>query len=174
MIIYEDIVSGDELISDTYPQLEVKDGDDVIAALFAVQSKNVKKTDDDVDIGCGDAFGGGEEDDGPVDDSVQIVNDIQDAFNYTETGFGSKKEFMGAMKSYMKKLSKEMPEDKVADFQKEASAAVGYLKKNFKELQFFMGPSMDPSGTMVFALYPEGAEAPLMMYFKWGLKEEKV
>ena len=24
------------------------------------------------------------------------------------------------------------------------------------------------------ALYAEGAEAPVMMYFKWGLKEEKV
>ena len=78
------------------------------------------------------------------------------------------------VKIFSKKLSKDMPEDKVADFQKEAAAAVGYLKKNFKELQFFMGPSNDPAGTLVFAMYAEGAEAPVMMYFKWGLKEEKV
>ncbi len=53
MRIYQDIFSNEELLSDSY-KVDMK-FEDVIAE---VQSKMVAIKDADVDIGCGNAFGG--------------------------------------------------------------------------------------------------------------------
>lgn len=47
-----------------------------------VESKNVFKGSEDVDIGCGNSFGGGGEDEG-VDNAAVTVNNIVDSFQYT-------------------------------------------------------------------------------------------
>ena len=55
-----------------------------------IESKMISKSDD-VDVGCGDAFGGGG-DDGPEDTS-QMVNNVVDSFQLTETQIGSPSDF---------------------------------------------------------------------------------
>ena len=42
---------------------------------------------DDVDVGCGNAFGGAEEEAGT---DVEMVNNVINAFQYTETQIGEK------------------------------------------------------------------------------------
>ena len=56
-----------------------------IPGLICVDSKMIIKKDDDVDVGCGNAFGsGGEEDEGgAAGGGPQKVNNIIDGFNYT-------------------------------------------------------------------------------------------
>ena len=68
-------------------------------------------------------------------------------------------------------LEKEKPE-RIDEFKKEASTAVKKILPNFKDLQFFMGESMDPEGMHVIVNY-KGA-TPYMYFFKDGLIEEKV
>lgn len=46
------------------------------------ESKNISKGGENIDIGCGNSFGGGGEDEG-VDDSVVTVNNVIDSFQYT-------------------------------------------------------------------------------------------
>ena len=61
MLIFSDIFNNDEFMSDTFPfTLEYDD------CMMKVQS-NMKAPEDvgNVDIGCGNAFGGGDEDTGP-------------------------------------------------------------------------------------------------------------
>ena len=56
-----------------------------------IESKMISKSDD-VDVGCGDAFGGGDDNDGPQDTS-QMVNNVVDSFQLTETQIGSPADF---------------------------------------------------------------------------------
>jgi len=65
---------------------------------------------------------------------------------------------------------KERPEKFVA-------AAQNYAKKivaNFKDWEFYTGESMDPEGMVVLLNYREDGTTPYLVYFKDGLKIEKV
>jgi len=65
---------------------------------------------------------------------------------------------------------KERPEKFVA-------AAQNYAKKivaNFKDWEFYTGESMDPDGMVVLLNYREDGTTPYLVYFKDGLKIEKV
>jgi hypothetical protein len=85
MIVYKDIITGDEMISDSYKLGPVMEGGEEVPGLMEVESSQVAVGGGDVDIGCGNAFGGTGEDEG-VDDSVERENNISGArggFNYT-------------------------------------------------------------------------------------------
>ncbi len=49
------------------------------------------------------------------------------------------------------------------------------LLSRFKDLQFFTGESMDPEAMIIMCEYMEidGAEKPVLMFFKHGLNQEK-
>ena len=53
MKIFQDIFSGEELLSDSYPIVMLFDN-----VVGEVQAKMVAIKDAEVDIGCGNAFGG--------------------------------------------------------------------------------------------------------------------
>ncbi len=105
MIVYRDIISEDEMLSDAFKLVPVTDKDGaVVEGLMMCESKNITKKDDDVDVGCGNAFGsGGGEDgeDGGVDSTVATVNNIIDGFQYTETQIGTANDFKAWIKEYM-------------------------------------------------------------------------
>ena len=107
--VYKCLISGDELISDSYNISDVKDAEgNVVEGLFKVESKNIPKGGENFDIGCGNEFGG--EGDAEVDNDIEMVNNVVDSFGYTQTsldgnGFkGWLKDFMGAILEIMKKL----------------------------------------------------------------------
>ena len=72
-----------------------------------IESKMISKSDD-VDVGCGDAFGGGD-DEGPADTS-QMVNNVIDSFQLTETQIGSPADFKAWIKEYMNAIRSAMKE----------------------------------------------------------------
>ena len=169
MIIYKDVITGDELFSDIYP-MKVIDG-----VFFEVEGKHVTKKNDEIS----DAMIGGnasaEEQAEQLDESTVSGINIVLANRLFETGFKSRKEYQTYLKNYMAKivshLEKEKPE-RVDEFKKEASAAVKKILPNFKDLQFFMGESCNPDGMHVIVNYK--GETPYMYFFKDGLIEEKV
>lgn len=98
MKLFSDVFSGTEVISDSYPFKEVFDG-----VAVEVKSRMVVKGEDNIDIGCGNAFGGAGEQEAGGDQNVEKVIDIVDSFNYGETSF-DKAGFDAYFKGYMKKL----------------------------------------------------------------------
>lgn len=129
MLVWQDIFTNDEVVSDANKPEPVKDSEGKeIPGLFMVQSRNVAVGSDAVDIGCGDAFGSGDQE---VDDSVETVNNISDAsigFAYTEITFASKTELKSYLKSYFRKLLnhptlKEGDEDTVNQMHKKLSSS---------------------------------------------------
>ena len=94
----QDIVTGDEIISDTY---NLVDKDDVV---YEVDCRKVTKGSESFDIGANPSA---EEADEGLDEGTKQVIDVVDSFRYNFLGdeesgtraFATKKDFMGQFKS---------------------------------------------------------------------------
>ncbi|MCJ1476141.1 hypothetical protein MMC13_004806 [Lambiella insularis] len=179
MIIYKDIVSGDEIISDTW---ELKEKDD---AVYEIDCKKVTKGVDNIDIGANPSA---EEQEEALEEGSSQVIDVVDAFRLNFLGdeasgtrlFGTKKDYMGQLKTYMKKVVEKMKESGAdeAMVKKFQTGAQNYYTKviapNFKDYDFYVGESMDTDGMVVLLNYREDGVTPYVTIWKYGLKEMKV
>merc|ERR1712018_249588 len=171
MKIYEDVFSGDEMFSDTYPIKLVHD------CLWEVTGKHISRTEDEIQL-AGSNASAEEEDEGTDTASVSGV-DIVLNHRLVETGFGSKKDYTVYLKDYMKKVIAYLEEndmkDQVDGFKKNIQAVMGDLLKKFKDLQFYTGESMDADAMILMLEYRDvnGEEKPIVMGFKHGLREVK-
>merc|ERR1712165_611574 len=171
MKIYEDIFTGDEMFSDTYPMTLVKD------CLYEVTGKHISRTQDDIQLEGANASA--EEADEGTDAASESGVDVILNHRLVETGFGSKKDYTVYLKDYMKKVIAYLEEndmkDQVEGFKKNIQAVMGDLLKKFKDLQFFTGESMNPDAMILMVEYRDvdGEERPIIMGFKHGLREVK-
>lgn len=72
-----DFTTGTEVLSDSYKITYEYEG-----VIGSVKSRMVAKTEDNVDIGCGNAFGGAGEEEQAGGAPVEKVIDLVDAFGY--------------------------------------------------------------------------------------------
>jgi len=170
MIIFKDIITDDEIISDSYDLKEV--GGVVYEADCAMITEGAVQ----VDIG---ANASAEEAEEQLDDSVQKFNNIVHSFRLQSTQF-DKKSYMGYLKGYMKAVKaalqeKGAPAEEISAFE---SGAQKYVKEtllpNFKDLEFYTGESMNPDGMVVLLNYREDGITPYVVVWKHGLTEMKV
>lgn len=94
MLLYRDIISGDELISDAY---NLKDVDDIV---YEVDCAMVQIKQGEVDIGANPSAEGEEE---ITEDGVETVNNVVYSFRLVSTTY-TKKDYQIHIKSYLKKL----------------------------------------------------------------------
>ncbi|KAG6428129.1 hypothetical protein SASPL_112378 [Salvia splendens] len=167
MLVYQDLLTGDELLSDSFPYKEIENG-----CLWEVEGKWVVTGAVDVDIGANPSAEGGGEDEGVDDQAVKVV-DIVDTFRLQEQPPFDKKQFIGYIKKYIKTLTPKLDAEKQEEFKKSIEGATKYLVSKLKDLQFFVGESMHDDSSLVFAYYKEGATDPTFLYFAHGLKEIK-
>ncbi|KAF1800586.1 Mss4-like protein [Mucor lusitanicus] len=168
MLLYKDILTGDELFSDAYP---IKEIDDVA---YEVDCKMITISEGDIDIGANPSAEGG--DDEGADATVETVNNVVYSFRLTPSSF-DKKTYMGYIKGYMKALKAKLNEtnpERVAIFEKNATTLVKKILGNFKDYEFYVGESMDPDGMVALLNYREDGVTPFFTFFKDGLKEEKL
>jgi hypothetical protein len=182
MLIYKCRVTGDEMISDAYNLRDVVDDEgNVVPELMECDSLSVNKDSGaNVDVGGGNAFGGGGEDEAPEDTSENVNNVIDEGlgFGYNECPMG-KKDFKDFLKSYCGAVRTMLKEDpkiegpEVKAFTQAAPEFCKFLLKKADDLQFYMSSSFNPDGCMALAYYKEGALQPTFIYIKKGLIEEK-
>ncbi|GAU90077.1 hypothetical protein RvY_02549 [Ramazzottius varieornatus] len=173
MKIYKDLLTGDEMFTDSYPMKLVDD------CIYEVTGKHVtRKVGDIVLAGANPSA---EEADEGTEDAAESGVDIVLNQRLSEIGFlQDKKQFQGWLKDYMKLLSKKLEEqspDKVADFKKRIQPAVVKLMQRHGDFQFFTGESMNAAeGMVAMCEYRNigGVDTPIMSFFKDGLIEEKV
>ncbi|CAI5503765.1 unnamed protein product [Closterium sp. Naga37s-1] len=166
MLVYQDLISGDELLSDSFEAKEIQNG-----IFYEVEGKWVVKGGVEVDIGANPSAEGGEEE--AVEDQAEKVVDIVDTFRLQEQPPFDKKAFAGYLKGYVQKLAGLMPAERGAQFRADSPAACKWLMSKLADLQFFVGESMNLEGSIAYAYYKDGAENPTFIYFKDGLKEVK-
>jgi len=180
MIIFKDIVSGDEIISDSYPMVEKDD------AVYEIDCKKISKgTENNFDTG---ANASAEEADETLEDGGSTVIDIVDNFRYNYLGdeatqsrlYTSKKDYASQLKGYMKKVMEKLKEsgadeETVKKFQ---TGAQGYFTKvigpNFKDYDFYVGESMDTDGMVILLNYREDGVTPYITVWKYALSQMKV
>ncbi|XBW37191.1 hypothetical protein QEN19_002770 [Hanseniaspora menglaensis] len=167
MIIYKDLISGDELLSDAY---SVKLVDNVI---YEADCDLVKVGGDNVDIGANPSAEGGDDE---LEEGQEIVNNVVYSFRLQSTGF-DKKSFLTYIKGYMKTIKKKLEEtdpEAVAVFEKGAQAYVKKVVGSFKDWEFYTGESMDPDGMLVLLNYREDGTTPFVAIWKHGVLAEKI
>ncbi|CAK3798039.1 Translationally-controlled tumor [Lecanosticta acicola] len=171
MIIYKDIITGDEMISDSYDLKEI-DG-----VAYEADCGKITIGGENIDIGANPSAEDGGGDEG-ADDQKQQVIDVVHSFRLNETSF-DKKAYLGHLKDYMKKVKAAMKErgasdEEVTGFEKGAQSFAKKIVANFKDYEFLIGESMDPDGMVVLLNYREDGVTPFVTLWKHGLKEEKV
>ncbi|KAD3641769.1 hypothetical protein E3N88_30993 [Mikania micrantha] len=162
MLVYQDLISGDELLSDSFSYKEIENG-----ILWEVEGKWVVQGAVDVDIGANPSAEGADDDEGVDDQAVKVV-DIVDTFRLQEQPAFNKKQFVSYIKNYIKNLTPKLDEEKQEFFKKNIEAATKFLLGKLSDLQFFVGESMHDDGSMVFAYYKDGATDPTFLYFGVG------
>ena len=103
MLLYLDVFSHDEIISDSYTMTWIFDG---VGA--ECESQYIGVGGENIDVGCGNAFGGGGDDEGV---ETEKVLDVIDSFKYQETSF-TKGQFTTHIKGYMKKVKEHLTKNK--------------------------------------------------------------
>jgi hypothetical protein len=176
MIVYRDIITGDEMLSDAFPLKQVVDEEgNPVEGLMYCDSRNIQAGGDNVDIGCGNSFGGGGEEE--VDSTVETVNNVIHSFQYTETQVGGVADFKSWIKEYMNLVRTKLresgkPKEEIQAFMGTAPGIAKFLLKRFNDLQFYLGPAFDPQ-SMVFSLYADGAVTPSFYFIMGGFVQEK-
>jgi len=174
MKIFKDIMSGDELFSDTYPMKLTEN------CLWEIKGKYETRVDGEVHLEGSNASAeeAGDDNEAGSTSGIDVVLNHQ----LVETGFGKKKEFLLHLKDYMKKLTDKLKAedrtDEVDEFQKNVNKVMKGVIAKFDDLQFFAGESMHEDGMIAMVEYKpwkdgETEEVPVVMFFKHGLIEEK-
>jgi hypothetical protein len=170
MLLYRDVISGDEMISDAY-KIDI-----VYDVAYEVDCKMITiKEGEDFDIGANPSAEGGD-DDGPMEEGAKSVNNVAHSFRLQETSF-DKKSYMTYIKGYMKAVKAHLNEtnpERVSAFEKSATVFVKKVLENFKDYEFLVGETMNPEAMVVLLNYRQDGITPYLTFFKDGLKEEKL
>ncbi|KIK95643.1 hypothetical protein PAXRUDRAFT_32866 [Paxillus rubicundulus Ve08.2h10] len=167
MLLYEDILSGDEMFSDAFP---VKLVDDIV---YEVDCQLITVKDGDVNIGANPSS---EEQEESLEDGAKQVNNVVHSFRLAQTSF-DKTTYVSSLRTYMKDVKAELEKtdpNKVQVFEK---AATGYAKKilaHFKDYEFYTGESMEVKGMVALLNYREDGITPYFTFWKDGLKQVKL
>ncbi|KAG7449157.1 translationally controlled tumor-associated [Guyanagaster necrorhizus] len=168
MLLYEDVISGDEMFSDAFP---LKPVDDIV---FEVDCQTITiKAGADVDIGANPSA---EEQDDAVEDGATQVNNVVHSFRLQSTAF-DKKSYLSYLKGYMKSIKTKLAEtnpDRVEAFEKGAQAYAKKIVANFKDFEFYTGETMNADGMVALLNYREDGVTPYFTFWKDGLKEVKL
>ncbi|KUI54376.1 hypothetical protein VP1G_01735 [Cytospora mali] len=165
MLIYTDIITGDEMISDSY---DLKEVDGIV---YEADCAMIEEGAINVDIGANASAEEGEE---AVEDASIKVNNIVHSFRLASTSF-DKKSYLGYLKGYMKSVKTALKEAGKSDEEVKAfeTGASKYVKEkllpSFKDFEFYTGESMNPDGMVALLNYRE-----YFIFWKHGMKETKV
>jgi len=168
MLLYTDIITGDEMFSDAFPVKTVDDiAYEVDCAMITV------KPGADVDIGANPSA---EEQEEALDDGTVQINNVIHSFRLQYTQF-DKKSYLTYLKGYMKAVKTKLGETKperVEAFEKGAQAYAKKIVANFKDFEFYTGENMNPDGMIALLNYREDGITPYFTFWKDGLKEVKL
>jgi hypothetical protein len=178
MIIYKDIISGDELLSDTFT---IKDVDGV---LWEADCRKYLKGQESFALAGANPSAEGEDEDGDAEGVQTMVHDIEEQFRLVwlkdEEGMKpSKDAFKAHLKVYVKGVNNRLKEkgaseETVKAFQSGAAAAVKKLLGNYDNYDVLMGQAMDGNAMHVLIDFRDDGVTPYATLWKHGLEEMKV
>jgi hypothetical protein len=174
MIVYKDIVSGDELFSDSYKMQLIDD------LIYEVEGKviSVSGDIDEALIGGNKATEPTEDgDDGDTGVDPNVVTGINIVLTHKLQSVPyDKTSFKEWLKTYMKNIKGKVEEKNPARvdlFQKGMQKWAVDILKNFDKFQFYTGEQMDSDGMVIAMGYRSDEVTPYFIFIKDGIQEEK-
>eukprot|EP01001_Neometanema_parovale_P011159 NODE_7398_length_769_cov_261.346749_g7156_i0.p1 GENE.NODE_7398_length_769_cov_261.346749_g7156_i0~~NODE_7398_length_769_cov_261.346749_g7156_i0.p1 ORF type:complete len:195 (-),score=78.44 NODE_7398_length_769_cov_261.346749_g7156_i0:184-690(-) len=168
MLIYRDIITKDEVLSDSFKITLV---DDIV---LEVETKYISLTEqNDFDIGANESA---EEASESLESGSKNVIELVNNHNLCETSF-DKKGFMSCIKVYMGKIKEHLQAtnpDRIPAFQAGAQTFVKKVLAEFGEYAWYQGESQDPDAMPIACRFSEDGMQQKFYFWKDGLKEEKV
>ncbi|KAL9712908.1 hypothetical protein Ac2012v2_004148 [Leucoagaricus gongylophorus] len=148
MLVFSDRNTGDEMFTDAYKYVEQHD------VVWEVDCASIVIKEGDVDIGANPSAE--EQEEGLEDGSKTVINLVHSS-GLVQTNF-AKKDYLTSLKGYIKGIREYLQTnepERVASFEKGASAFAKIVSTNFKDYEFFIGKSMDPDGMVALLNYRE-------------------
>ena len=172
MKVYTDIFNQEQVLSDAY---NIEEPEEYQGAVMFVKSNWDNSGSTNIDIGCGDAFGGADEEEKVEDEVGERKLNIVAAFNLQETNF-SKKDYQSLLKVYMPKLKKHLEDNKPDRVQPCVAGLGAFIKwfmPQFADFAFWTGPNYDTEGMIILSYYKGEDETPTFIYFTDGFEAMK-
>ncbi|ORY33725.1 putative E167 tumor protein-like protein [Naematelia encephala] len=167
MLIYQDVITGDEMASDAFDVKEIGN------VAMEIDCSMIIVKEGDIDIGGNPSAEEAEE---ALENGATQVNNVVHSFRLQSTSF-DKKSYLTYLKGYMKAVKTHLQNtnpDRVAGFEKEAQDLAKKIVGNFKDYEFYVGESMNPEGMVALLNYREDGVTPYFTLWKDGLKEVKI
>jgi len=172
MIIFKDLLTGDEMFTDS-SKVKLVDG-----CIWEVECKHVTRREGDIVLAGSNPSA--EEADEGTDLATESGLDVVLNQRLVETGF-TKSDYKNYLKSYTKALQEkwkelEWADDQIAEAKGKLTEGVKKVLKNLDDYQFFLGEGTNPDGCVGLLEYRDAGsgEVPILLFFKHGLEEEKV
>ncbi|KAJ3484559.1 hypothetical protein NLI96_g5562 [Meripilus lineatus] len=167
MLLFKDVVSEDEMLTDAFP---IKEVDDIV---FEVDCAMVVVKEGDVDIGANPSAEEAEE---SLEEAAEKVNNVVHSGRLQSTVF-DKKTYISHIKGYMKAVKEHLQKnnpDRVAAFESKAQPFVKKIIANFKDYEFYTGENMNPDGMVALLNYREDGVTPYLTFWKDGFTTVKL
>jgi len=173
MIIYKDVFTGDEMFSDSFPNIKLID--DLYYEIIASQKTEVTAISDDM-IGGNKSAEGADEDEGADPSAVSGLNIVIN-HKLKPTTF-NRESYQTYIKDYVKRLKAKLEEndpDRVPAFTASVQPFIKSVlnKKNFKKYEFYTGESENPEGLVILVHWGEDENTPTFLFLKDGIIAEK-
>lgn len=177
MLVYTDLISGDQVLSDSYAWKQLEFDGKPVEGVMYVQSKMVSNEVGEINTGANASAEAVAED---PEEAAKKVCDIKDGligFGYEGPNEMKANEFVTLYKSWCGKVKKKIEETgaKPGPFMKSAKGFMEFMKKEFKNFEVY-APKSYNTETFILGWWDEEANiagAPKFLYFKHSLKEEK-
>jgi len=172
MLIYKDILSGDEMFSDTY---KIKLVDNVI---YEVYGKTEMRKEGEIILPGANASAEGTDADEGVEEGVTSGVDIVLNHRLVQTYAFDKKGYTSYLKDYMKKILKKLEETAPAEvdvFKTNMNKVMKPIIARFDDFLLYTGETENYEAMVAMMEYRDidGENVPVMLFFKHGLEEEK-
>ncbi|WWC66509.1 uncharacterized protein I206_100411 [Kwoniella pini CBS 10737] len=167
MLIFQDVITDDELVSDAFDVKEIND------IAYEVDCSMIIVKEGDVDIGANPSAEEAEE---ALEAGASQVNNVVHSFRLQSTAF-DKKSYLTYLKGYMKAVKAKLQEtnpERVPVFEKGAQELAKKIVGNFKDYEFYVGESMNPDGMVALLNYREDGTTPYFTFWKDGLRAVKI
>ncbi|KAI3385821.1 hypothetical protein SNEBB_002244 [Seison nebaliae] len=170
MLIFKDIFTGDDVLSDSY-KMKLVDNCyyEVDGGMMTVDSGI-----SDALIG-GNASAEGDDVDDTMDTAEKVINIVHN--HKLQLVPYSKKDYKAWVMKYMKKLKAKVAEKEPGRTEEFMKAAQNLITKkilpDFDNFDTYISESLDDDGMIVVMNYREDGTTPYFIYFKDGLEEEK-
>ena len=157
MKVFIDLISGDEMVSDSYPHTYIMND-----AILEVKGRYVKKGNTQVMIASDDVI--------EEDENAETVVDIVDSFGFNELKDFPKKDFMVYIKGFLAAVSAKLEAkgkaERIPEFKKGATEAVKLIVARYDEFQIYTGKDYNMEAGFAFSYQKEQEDAgPTFMFF---------